>query len=78
MTVTDSEQHTTIPGKNPSASGFTLVEILIVVVIVGILSTVTVFAVRGITDRGQEALIALTEIPQVCSSKFPTCEVGSS
>ena len=34
--------------------GFTLVELLIVIVILGILATVTVFAVRGITDRGQE------------------------
>jgi prepilin-type N-terminal cleavage/methylation domain-containing protein len=33
--------------------GFTLVELLIVIVILGILATVTVFAVRGITDRGQ-------------------------
>jgi general secretion pathway protein G len=34
--------------------GFTLVELLIVIVILGILATVTVFAVRGITDKGQE------------------------
>jgi prepilin-type N-terminal cleavage/methylation domain-containing protein len=33
--------------------GFTLVELLIVIVILGILATVTVFAVRGITDKGQ-------------------------
>jgi prepilin-type N-terminal cleavage/methylation domain-containing protein len=33
--------------------GFTLVELLIVIVILGILATVTVFAVRGITDQGQ-------------------------
>ena len=32
--------------------GFTLVELLIVIVILGILATVTVFAVRGITDPG--------------------------
>ncbi len=32
--------------------GFSLVELLIVIVILGILATVTVFAVRGITDRG--------------------------
>src|SRR3954454_24189075 len=31
--------------------GFTLVELLIVIVILGILATVTVFAVRGITDQ---------------------------
>jgi prepilin-type N-terminal cleavage/methylation domain-containing protein len=35
--------------------GFTLVELLIVIVILGILATVTVFAVRGITDKGQES-----------------------
>ena len=35
--------------------GFTLVELLIVIVILGILATVTVFAVRGITDQGQQS-----------------------
>ncbi len=34
--------------------GFTLVELLIVIVILGILAAVTVFAVRGITDKSQE------------------------
>lgn len=34
--------------------GFTLVELLIVIVILGILATVTVFAVRGVTDKGTE------------------------
>ncbi len=34
--------------------GFTLVELLIVIVVLGVLATVTVFAVRGITDRGTE------------------------
>ena len=39
--------------------GFTLVELLIVIVILGILATVTVFAVRGITDKGQENACAV-------------------
>jgi general secretion pathway protein G len=34
--------------------GFTLVELLIVIVVLGILAVVTVFAIRGITDRGAE------------------------
>jgi prepilin-type N-terminal cleavage/methylation domain-containing protein len=40
--------------QNNQDEGFTLVELLIVIVILGILATVTVFAVRGITDKGQE------------------------
>ncbi len=35
--------------------GFSLVEILIVIVVLGVLATVSVFAVRGITDRGEQA-----------------------
>ncbi len=38
-----------------SDAGFTLVELLIVIVILGILATVTMFAVRGITDRGEQS-----------------------
>lgn len=34
--------------------GFTLVEVLIVIVILGILATVTVFAVRGTTSKASE------------------------
>ncbi len=42
--------------ENKQDKGFTLVELLIVIVILGILATVTVFAVRGITDQGQDSL----------------------
>jgi len=41
-----------IMNKNQD-KGFTLVELLIVIVILGILATVTVFAVRGITSEAQ-------------------------
>jgi prepilin-type N-terminal cleavage/methylation domain-containing protein len=40
--------------------GFTLVELLIVIVILGILATVTVFAVRGITNKGQDSACKAT------------------
>lgn len=40
--------------KNNQDKGFTLVELLIVIVILGILATVTVFAVRGITDDSRQ------------------------
>ena len=49
--ATNSAEDAAIAAKKDK--GFTLVELLIVIVILGILSTVTVFAVRGITDRGQ-------------------------
>lgn len=47
------EQHIDIETDQKQDKGFTLVELLIVIVILGILATVTVFAVRGITDQGK-------------------------
>ncbi len=45
--------------KAPTASrhdrGFSLVEVLVVIVVLGVLSTVTIFAVRGVTDRGEKS-----------------------
>ena len=38
-----------------SDEGFTLIELLVVIVILGILSAVVVFAVGGITDKGETA-----------------------
>ena len=47
--------------------GFTLIELLIVIVILGILATVVVFAVGGITDRGGIS---------ACKADLATVEVG--
>ncbi len=42
-------------GDRRRSAGFTLVEVLIVIVILGILATVTVFAVRGSTGTAEES-----------------------
>jgi len=42
-------------------AGFTLIELLVVITILGILSAVVVFAVRGSTDKGQDAAVATDE-----------------
>lgn len=44
--------------KKNHDEGFTLIELLIVIVILGILATVVVFAVGGITDKGEESACA--------------------
>jgi len=49
-------------------SGFTLIELLIVIVILGVLAGIVVFAVNGITDRGNVA---------ACKSDVKTLEVAS-
>jgi prepilin-type N-terminal cleavage/methylation domain-containing protein len=41
--------------RHPQDKGFTLVELLVVIVVLGVLATITVFAVRGITDQGSVA-----------------------
>ena len=47
--------------------GFTLIELLIVIVILGILATVVVLSVRGITDDSQE---------NSCETEYRTMEVA--
>ena len=41
--------------------GFTLIELLIVIVILGILASVVVFAVGGVTDRGESSTCVTDE-----------------
>ena len=48
--------------------GFTLIELLIVIVILGVLAGIVVFAVNGITDRGEVA---------ACKSDIKVVQVAS-
>ena len=56
-----------IQSKRNEESGFTLVELLIVIIILGILAAIVVFAVGGITDRG---------VKSACKSDYKSVEVA--
>ncbi len=47
-------ESSTVCSRTGIDRGFTLVEVLIVIVVIGILATVTVMAIRGTTDRASE------------------------
>ncbi len=53
--------------KQSGEGGFTLIELLIVIVILGILAAVVVFAVGGITDKGEKS---------ACKAEYKTIEVA--
>jgi general secretion pathway protein G len=44
-----------IERRRASEKGFTLIELLVVIVILGILAAVVVFAVGGLTDKGEKS-----------------------
>jgi len=53
--------------KKRQDEGFTLIELLIVIVILGILAAIVVFAVGGITDKGEKS---------ACQSDYKNVEVA--
>ena len=46
-------------GEQRTDRGFTLVELLIVIVLLGIVATVVVFAVRGVTDTAKQNVCSM-------------------
>ncbi len=58
-------------------SGFTLIELLIVIVILGVLATIVVFAVGGITDRGSVSASAADETTLAVAEEAHMAQFGT-
>lgn len=67
-----------IESSSKHDKGFTLVELLIVIVILGILATVTVFAVRGITDKGTESACESDKVTLQTATEAYFAQYGSA
>ena len=55
--------------------GFTLVELLIIIVILCILATISVFAVRGIADQDQKSACIAHASKQTVTAAYYPCRV---
>jgi prepilin-type N-terminal cleavage/methylation domain-containing protein len=65
------------PLRNDRDDGFTLIELLVVIVILGVLATVVVFAVGGITDRGSNSAEAADEKTLVTAQEAHQAQFGT-
>lgn len=57
--------------------GFTLVELLIVIVILGILAAVVVFSVGGITDKGAKSACQASRTALITGAESQLAQTGS-
>lgn len=70
--------------KPGAASGFTIVELLIVIVIIGILAAITIVAYNGIQDRARISSLQSTltnigktaQVYQTADGSFPASDAG--
>ena len=84
MDIDSGEDIRPEPKTKKNDKGFTLIELLIVIVILGVLSTVVVLSVGGITDKGKKVVaegtfkkMELTKEQAIARAKHEAEEKGT-